>query len=317
LVARLHDVVDSQTFFDTAEAVLTQISSSTDLARCAELVGRREPGGAYYRAKFWARSERIRSQSENGYPRKTLGLLSIEAGVNYYVAKSYIAQGQALESAAAESAQAEAEGRAFVDTRNLREAPAAIFQYALSQKERASEYLIEAASILEENPRITAVAIHNRWCQENGGIKANLDIIKPSDWWAFSHPKWRKEDDFPGSIPGEVVSIPGEKCTTLRVKSAHFAGSIMHTFSVSRAERLFRIGKVIVSISSFSTPPSGMFCLRPLGYIGSEQRIGFSAICVQVDIADQVPKRFIGTLPQEFRWKHALTGFHRVLKSGV
>jgi hypothetical protein len=43
-------------------------------------------------------------------------------------------------------------------------------------------------------------------CQKNGSIKANLDIIKPSDWWAFSHPKWRKEEDFPGSIPGEIYT---------------------------------------------------------------------------------------------------------------
>ena len=206
LVIRLRDVVDSQAFFDTAESVLSQVKNPTDLARCAELVGRREPGGVYYRAKFWNKAEEIRASSENGFPRKSLGMLSVEAGIQYSAAKTYIAQGQVLINAEKESTKAEDEGKAFTNLSSLRHAPVAVFQYALSQKDKATEYLIEAASILEEHPYMSSVVIHNRWCQDNGSIKANLDIIKPSDWWAFSHPKWRKEDDFPGSIPGEVYA---------------------------------------------------------------------------------------------------------------
>ena len=79
-------------------------------------------------------------------------------------------------------------------------------QNAQRQKERVSEYLTEATNILEEDPFASSSQIHKKWCQQNGSIKANLDIIKPSDWWAFSHPKWRKEEDFPGSIPGEIYA---------------------------------------------------------------------------------------------------------------
>jgi hypothetical protein len=75
-----------------------------------------------------------------------------------------------------------------------------------SARERAKDYLIEAVEFLEINPEATHTQVHRNWCQKNGSIKANLDIIKPSDWWALSHPKWRKEEDFSGSIPGEVYA---------------------------------------------------------------------------------------------------------------
>ena len=58
----------------------------------------------------------------------------------------------------------------------------------------------------KENPSASPYQIHKKWCQQNGSIAMNLDIIKPSDWWAFGQPKWRKEEDFPGSIPGEIYA---------------------------------------------------------------------------------------------------------------
>jgi hypothetical protein len=66
--------------------------------------------------------------------------------------------------------------------------------------------LIEARRFLNANPHTKPSQVHLNWCRINGSLAANFDIIKPSDWWAFSHPKWPKEEDFPGSIPGEVYA---------------------------------------------------------------------------------------------------------------
>lgn len=41
---------------------------------------------------------------------------------------------------------------------------------------------------------------------ESGQITGELDIIKPSNWWAFGNPKYEQEDGFAGSIPGEVYA---------------------------------------------------------------------------------------------------------------
>ena len=40
----------------------------------------------------------------------------------------------------------------------------------------------------------------------NQANKQELDIIKPSNWWGFGCPKYRMEEAFPGSIPGEVYA---------------------------------------------------------------------------------------------------------------
>src|SRR5947208_3582956 len=69
LILRLQSIVDSQAFYDTLEMVLAEVRNPTDLARCAELAGRREPGGPYYRAKLWARAEEVREEIEGKYPR--------------------------------------------------------------------------------------------------------------------------------------------------------------------------------------------------------------------------------------------------------
>jgi hypothetical protein len=85
-------------------------------------------------------------------------------------------------------------------------APKQVFTNAARQRSRAEKYLRFANNLLRENPRITDREIHIAWCTTNGSQQANLDIIKPSDWWAFSRPKWRRDADFPGSTPGEVYA---------------------------------------------------------------------------------------------------------------
>ena len=193
VIKLFNSLVDNKIFYETAESILIQIDSPKNLAECARIVEQREPGSVFYRAKFWSRIEELLEVLGNDRERRKEFLqLCREVEVHPTRARNYVACGRAIESV---------ENAAL-----LREAPPALFQNAQRQKERASEYLIEAASILKENPYANPSQIHKKWCQQNGSIKANLDIIKPSDWWAFSHPKWRKEEDFPGSIPGEIYA---------------------------------------------------------------------------------------------------------------
>jgi hypothetical protein len=77
---------------------------------------------------------------------------------------------------------------------------------ALRQRGREAAYLKAAARALQVETSARFTQIHRAWCAANGNYKSRLDIIKPSDWWAFSHPKWGQDPDFPGSIPGEVYA---------------------------------------------------------------------------------------------------------------
>lgn len=197
ILNQFQSVVDSDSFYKAAERIINKIVDPREIVKCAELARQREPGGAFYRAKFWAKaSQVVDSQEANSSNELKFGQLCSQVGVNITKAKRLVAQGKII---------IEVE-KAGVDTANLRKASPKLFQYAQRQKERAKEYLIEALQFLEKNPEATHTQIHKNWCKTNGSIKANLDIIKPSDWWAFSHPKWRKEEDFSGSIPGEVYA---------------------------------------------------------------------------------------------------------------
>ena len=147
----------------------------------------------FYRAKFWSRIDGLINASGNDKKNKKRFYVFVgKLKSTQPAVKNYVACGRIIESV--ENASL------------LREAPEVLFQNAQRQKERASEYLIEAASVLEENPSASPYQIHKKWCQQNGSRTTNLDIIKPSDWWAFGQPKWRKEEDFSGSIPGEIYA---------------------------------------------------------------------------------------------------------------
>jgi hypothetical protein len=197
ILRQFQNAVDNDSFYEAAEFIFAKISDPKEIVECAELACRREPGGAFYRAKFWAKvSQVIDTQEGNGSDRLKLSHLCTQTGIHPAKAKGFIAQGRAIIDVE----------EAGIDTANLRKASPLLFQYAQRQRERAKEYLIEAVEFLENESEATYTQIHRNWCQRNGSIKANLDIIKPSDWWAFSHPKWRKEEDFPGSIPGEVYA---------------------------------------------------------------------------------------------------------------
>jgi hypothetical protein len=186
--------VDNDSFYKAAEEIFSTIDDPREVAKCAELASRREPGGAFYRVKLWAKASKLIDFPEN--TDLNIHKLCNQISANPTKVKNLVCQGKAI---------IEVEGSG-VDVSKLREASSSVFQNAQRQKDRTREYLIEAINFLEENSDATHTQIHRNWCKKNGSIKSNLDIIKPSDWWAFSHPKWRREKDFPGSIPGEVYA---------------------------------------------------------------------------------------------------------------
>lgn len=194
---RFHTHVSKERFYQMAEDLLQQINDPVQLAKCAVMIGEREPGGPYYRARYWARvAELLAAKRSEEAEAIKFGSLCRAAGIHPIKARLYTLQGRALENVDEEVCKPD----------SLRSAPAILLDYALRQKQKAAEYLTEAALLIETDSGITLHQIHRSWCRKHGGYKSKLDIIKPSDWWAFSHPKWRKEEDFPGSIPGEVYA---------------------------------------------------------------------------------------------------------------
>ncbi|MEM3432784.1 MAG: ParB N-terminal domain-containing protein [Candidatus Micrarchaeaceae archaeon] len=67
------------------------------------------------------------------------------------------------------------------------------------ERRRAVIRMMSGDSTLSVNEAV------RRYRIEKGEIPAELDIIKPSNWWSFGCPKWRQED-FRGSIPGEIYA---------------------------------------------------------------------------------------------------------------
>lgn len=191
----LRQAVDETSFYHIADSLLNESQDPAILASCAGLVSHREPGGYYFRAKFWGKTlDLISDEGDEQQQKQRFGRLCAEVGVHPIVAAKYAKMGEAINAA-----EATAEFRLY-------SAPSAIFQNAANQKENARHYLIEAAKRMKLNASYTPTQIHIRWCQQYGSRAVNLDIIKPSDWWAFGHPKWPQLDDFPGSIPGEVYA---------------------------------------------------------------------------------------------------------------
>ena len=59
--------------------------------------------------------------------------------------------------------------------------------------------------MLTENPPQTVSEATRLYRIDAGEITSDLDILKPSNWWAFGRPKWQQEG-FRGSIPGEIYA---------------------------------------------------------------------------------------------------------------
>ena len=190
LVDRFYDTLSEDQFIEAANALLQEIEDSSILAKCAELATRRSDGGAYFQARLWAKASRCSAT------KKSFSDLCRQSGVTTSVAYKHASLGAAID-------QLVHEGYAL---QRLQRAPEAILRIAQNQKHRMREYLQHTEASLEADSSMTPQQIHRSWCSVNGSVKANLDIIKPSDWWAFGHPKWRSDSDFPGSIPGEIYA---------------------------------------------------------------------------------------------------------------
>ena len=184
---------DSRSFYQAADQILHHIQDPFQLSECAELAGKRQPGGTYYKALLWGRTlDSLTATNEIG----RLTDICRVRGVTSNIARSWAGFSNSIERL-----------ESGTWTRQyFREFPFPVLDAARRQGDLATEYLDLAAQLLTANPKSTPRQIHNSWCRVFGGIHANLDIIKPSDWWAFSHPKWSQDPDFPGSIPGEIYA---------------------------------------------------------------------------------------------------------------
>lgn len=197
LFLELEKCLDNEVFYAIAEQMLEEVSDIGILIQAATFVRQRVPGGTYYSAYFWAKILTVLNKDNHS----TGARLKIQEEcerlrLDYSILKPAITEGSLFREVLGQ----------ITDLKILREVSPSIFENARKQKGRGAEYLIEAIRYLAQKPNISAHEVHQNWCRLHGSIRANLDIIKPSDWWAFSHPKWRQEEDFPGSIPGEVYA---------------------------------------------------------------------------------------------------------------
>lgn len=197
ILARFQQAARSDLFYQVADNVLEEIEDLATLSQCAELAGQRQPGGAFYRVLLWTKIDEILSSNgrKENEQRRIFFDLCKTVELHPRLARNFVEQGNAIRAIEPET-----------DIELLRPASPKLLRYAQKQGERAGEYLKQAVGVLQADQTASHTKVHQEWCSHNGSRKANLDIIKPSDWWAFSHPKWRKEDDFAGSIPGEVYA---------------------------------------------------------------------------------------------------------------
>src|SRR6266571_5278255 len=193
----LRRVIVEDPVLRASNLLLKRSKNAADIAKAAELVANRSPGGAHQRVRLWGRVGKLVPPSGivNG-ARHQFADICKEVRIHPSKARIQIGLGETL-------ALLRKEG---VDLTALNNGDQQLFANAASQRTRAKTYIRFALKQLKKDKGSSARAIHMRWCQTHGTKQANIDIIKPSDWWAFSRPKWRRDPDFPGSIPGEVYA---------------------------------------------------------------------------------------------------------------
>lgn len=191
---RLREILDDTLFYNLMDEAIDTLSD-VELLECAEMVKTREKGGVYYHNKSWA----IVSRRNND---KKLNKIGKNLNVSPQSIKSIISKGNLI---------LEAEQQGY-NTEPLKILSDNFFMMARKRKEKALSYVLSAIDFINkkttsnDNDQITINNINKDWCAKEGSLAKNLDIIKPSDWWAFGHPKWEQEDDFKGSIPGEIYA---------------------------------------------------------------------------------------------------------------
>lgn len=190
-IANFLQTVSDDVFVNATQDLLRDVNDPFILSECAELAIERQFGGAFFRAVLWSKVFKACGADEEAFKQ-----VCKEVGIGFKNAMKLVEAGNVV-SLLKEQGQ---------NTALLHRAPNQVVANALRQNSRVSDYFIHSISVLESDTSISHTKIHNLWCKQHGSVKANLDIIKPSDWWAFGRPKWERDPDFPGSIPGEVYA---------------------------------------------------------------------------------------------------------------
>ena len=171
------------------------LSDPETLAKCATIVAEREPGGWYYRAKFWAKASEKVFVRANGNDNAALKQLLIQHEMSTADLRRWEARNALL---------SQVEARAIPEEiKILKKLESGIFEIAVKQKQQKEAYIKHALRLRLADGTCTPRQIHNDWCREHGNRKDNADIVKPSDWWAFGNPHWRVDR---GALPGEIYA---------------------------------------------------------------------------------------------------------------
>lgn len=171
------------------------LSDPDALANCAEMVAEREPGGWYYRAKFWAKASEQIFVRANGN-----GNIAIKQLLNRHNMSA--ADLRRWEARNALLTQVESEVSAE-EIKKLKRLESGVFEIAVKQGRKKEAYIKHALELRLANGACTPRQIHNDWCREHGNRRDNADIVKPSDWWAFGNPHWQVDR---GALPGEIYA---------------------------------------------------------------------------------------------------------------
>lgn len=197
LYSTLREMAQNDPVIQASAEILRASTDPFELAKCAELISGRLPGGPFFRARLWGKTGHL--VAPNGFLNgscERFAEVCMHTSISRGAAKQQVLLGEAIRDL-------EAAGQSLS---GLRTADAQVFTHAAGQRKHATTYLLFANHLLREQPSLTSRSIHLHWCKQYGSRQDNLDIIKPSDWWAFSRPKWRRDPHFPGSIPGEVYA---------------------------------------------------------------------------------------------------------------
>lgn len=184
-------VVRDDVFVAAAEELLDAVDDPITLSMCAQLATERQYGGALYQALLWSKVFEICDENINEFKR-----ICKSSAISFGNAMKLVEVGKAFTRLSERGENVSL----------LQHASNLVIANAIRQKDHVLDYLSHSISVIETDRNVSHFKIHNLWCKQYGSIKSNLDIIKPSDWWAFGRPKWERAADFPGSIPGEIYA---------------------------------------------------------------------------------------------------------------
>src|SRR6266702_4007550 len=96
LLDSLQHTVSPAPFYEIAETALNKIEELPLLMQCAMLAGKREPGGTYYRAKFWYKVRSLLPVESSLQRNALLSKFSQTTGLSMSAISEYIKQGETI-----------------------------------------------------------------------------------------------------------------------------------------------------------------------------------------------------------------------------